>query len=614
MTDKHRSLWTRSSVALLEDNRFGSASAGGLLYRDPRGAIEAYDGDDIAQALAAIDAERANGAHCIGFFSYEFGYCIEPRLRPLLPKQRSLPLLSFGLFEPPQSLSPAAVTAFFGSDSYEIAGLTPLWDREAYTTRFHKVRALIEGGDAYQVNLTFPLAFKFSGSRRALFGDLRRSARAGHSAFLALDGLSILSLSPELFLRMDGDALEARPMKGTAKRGPTIEADNAIRHALYADPKNRAENLMIVDLMRNDLGRVAQTGSVRTDALFAVETYPTLHQMTSTIRAKAQSGTTLGELLPALFPAGSVTGAPKIRAMEIIAALESEPRGLYCGSIGALTPDGLSLNVAIRTLTIDDQGQGRVHIGSGLVADSRADSEYDECLLKAGFISRDAAPFSLIETLRWSSNDRYDLLDEHLERLRRSADYFLFPFREAEIRAALHDAAQSFPTSSRRVRLTLSEEGAIAVTHAALDPIKPPLRVILSARRVDRADPFFYHKTTRRGFYDSELQRLRTPSGADEVIFVNQDGAVTEGTRTNLFIQRGELLLTPPLSCGLLAGTLRARLLAEGKAREHLIAPGDLADATPLFLGNSVRGLMPALYCGREADYASRFPLITGST
>jgi len=352
---------------------------------------------------------------------------------------------------------------------------------------------------------------------------------------------------------------------------------------------------MIVDLLRNDLGRIAETGSVAVGSLFEIETYPTLHQMVSTIRAQLKPGTDLTAILTALFPSGSITGAPKIRAMEIIRALEEGPRGLYCGAIGHLSPDGgLSLNVAIRTITIDAQGQGTLGIGSGLVFDSEPQAEYEECLLKAAFLTQSREPFALIESFRWNAAEGYVLLTEHLARLAQSAAYFGFVHDADDIRCRLDDAAQRFPASERRVRLTLSETGQVTITDAPLPPpAEHPWKAVLSARRVASSDPMLYHKTTRRQFYENELARLQAAQGAHEVLFLNERGELTEGSRTNIFLERDGVLLTPALSAGLLPGTLRARLLAEGKAREAVLKPEDLEQGT-LFLGNAVRGLVPA--------------------
>jgi para-aminobenzoate synthetase/4-amino-4-deoxychorismate lyase len=597
-------LWTAASFALLDDYR-----AGGFLFAKPIGAIEAREPEDVEPALAALAEAQARGLHAAGFFSYELGYCLEPKLAPLLPAERSVPLLSFGLFEAPERLTPEAVEAVLsarGADEepYRLSAMHPLWSLEDYRARFEAVQGYIAAGDVYQVNLTFPLSFSLSGSPLRLFGELRRRARGGHTAYLGLEGLSILSLSPELFLEAEGTRLVTRPMKATAPRAPTLARDEAARQALAADAKSRAENLMIVDLLRNDLGRIAKTGSVAVEDLFTVETYPTLHTLTSIVGAERGPGIDLPALLQALFPSGSITGAPKIRAMEIIRALEPCPRGVYCGAIGHLAPDGaLKLNVAIRTLTIGHEGRSTLGIGGGLLFDSKLDAEYEECLLKARFLTREDPPFELIETFRWTKAEGYTLLDEHLSRLTDSARYFDFPSSQNAVRTALGEAALAFADDARRVRLTLSETGKIGISDAPLPPAPSArFKAALCAKPVSSADPFLYHKTTRREFYERELARLSADLGADEVLFVNERGEITEGTRMNIFLRRGTDFLTPALDCGLLPGTLRARLISEGKAREAILRPTDLpADPDALYLGNAVRGLMPARFIGAEA-------------
>ncbi len=591
-----RSLWSAQSFALLDD---ASEHGRGLLFEAPVESVEASSPGEITRAFDALAEARARGLHAVGFFAYELGYALEEKLEPLMPARRALPLLSFGLFGAPRALAQAEIALFLadkGTGPFAIEAPKPAFSFEAYAKRFATVKELIEAGDTYQINLTFPLRFGFSGDAIALFRRLRNTARAGYGALLALDGCHVLSLSPELFVETKNGIARARPMKGTAPRAPTPEADLALRAALKEDEKSRAENLMIVDLVRNDLGRVAETGSVRVEELFAIETYPTLHQMTSTITAKLLRGTDLRKLVAALFPCGSVTGAPKIRAMEIIHALEDGPRGIYCGAIGHVAPEGdIRFNVAIRTLTIDAKGQGTMGVGGGLVADSKLEAEYAECLLKARFLTEE--PFALIETLRWTRADGYFLLPLHLDRLVRSARHFGFSCTREGVERALAEAAVRFTAPRMRVRLLLDGEGKLAIEANELSDEEPQtMSFVLSERRVSSVEPLLYHKTTRRDFYESELSRLRALCGADEVVFQNERGELTEGSRTNLFIERQGGLFTPPVECGLLAGTLRRALLADSArpCREAVLTPADLDTADAIYLGNSVRGLVRA--------------------
>ena len=429
-------------------------------------------------------------------------------------------------------------------------------------------------------------------------------------------GFNVLSLSPELFFRREGKHMSTRPMKGTAPRGRTPREDARLRTWLAMDEKQRAENLMIVDLLRNDLGRVAKIGSVEVTDLFTVETYRSVHQMTSGISAELRSDMGLKDMLRALFPCGSVTGAPKVRAMEIIHELEPAPRGVYTGAIGHITPSGdAQFNVAIRTVVLDADG-GEMGIGSGIVANSKADSEFEECLLKAQFLTRPDAPFALIETLRYERGTGFHLLERHLARLQTSAAYFGYPFAREDVLQALDREAALVETPVAMLRFLLAEDGTITVTSTAIQlPTKNTVwRFVISDQRLDEKDPFFYHKTTRRQFYDREMERQKALTGCDEVVFLNKKGELTEGTRTNLFVELDGRLFTPALTCGLLPGTLREELLdlPRAAASEAVLSPQDLLGAERIYLGNSVRGLVRAELSGSEQE-RSREPADTAA-
>ncbi len=586
------------SYVLLDDAL--SPDGRSFLFEDPQRILCCTEPRDVEATLRDLAEAGAQGLYAAGFLAYELGYLLEPKLSGLLPEIDSKPLIWMGLFRRRESLNGDDVARFIdsrGGGDYRLEALRLSIDREDYLRAFAKVKDYIADGDAYQINLTFKYLFDFAGDPLALYRDLRRQQRAGYGAVISAPGFHVLSLSPELFLECaDGEA-SARPMKGTAPRGRTPDEDDELRAWLCEDPKSRAENLMIVDLLRNDLGRVAEIGSVRVTSLFDVERYPTVHQMTSGITARLRPGTGIGELLQGLFPCGSVTGAPKIRAMEIIRDLEGGPRGVYCGAIGMIEPNGdACLNVAIRTLLIDDHGRGEMGIGSGLVQDSDGAAEYEECLLKGRFLTSPDRPFQLIETLRWQ--DGYYLLDLHLERLQASSARFHFACDPAALREALESEARRFAGGVHRVRLLLDEDGRheITATEIELPAADSVQRFVLSDRRIDSADVFFYHKTTNRALYDEEFQRLSQVTGCDEVLFLNERGEVCEGSRSNVFIERDGWLLTPPLSSGLLAGTLRRHLLAApgGKVREAVLRPQDLEAAERIYFGNSVRGLVRA--------------------
>lgn len=588
---------------VLLDNSSGSAEPS-LLFKDPREIVAAWEPHQVADALARIDYCVKRGLHAAGFFAYELGYVVEPRLAPRLPQSRNVPLLWIGLYEEPQALSNAETQAWLvarTSGTYEFSDVARAWTREEYEQRFAAVQEKIRAGDIYQLNLTFKTCFRLTGSPMAFYRDLRVKQRVAYGGIVDTGEVTVLSASPELFIRMDGRTVETRPMKGTSPRAGTPEADAEARRVLATDEKQRAENLMIVDLMRNDISRISEIGSVEVTDLFTVETYRTLHQMTSGVRAQLKPNVGMMDLLKAIFPPGSVTGAPKIRAMELISDYETEPRGVYCGAIGHISPGGQAMfNVAIRTPVIFRDGHGEMGIGSGVVFDSQGGREYDECLLKMKFLTDPPKPFELIETILHEPGKGLWLIDRHLQRLEASARYFRFAFDSHAVEAALNAAVSGREGERLRLRLLLAEDGRITVT----DALQPPTaadtvwRFVVSPTRVSSADAFLYHKTTRRELYDREWQHYHDTANADEVIYLNERGEIAEGSRTNIFIAmpgspEGRLL-TPKLSSGLLPGTLRAELLASGRAEEAMLTLADLEAATTIYLGNSVRGLVPA--------------------
>jgi para-aminobenzoate synthetase/4-amino-4-deoxychorismate lyase len=569
---------------------FDDVSTGFLtVFADRRGLIRADRSEEVAPALEALQAAVAAGNYVAGYLAYEAGYALEPRLVPLEPPGRRGPLLWFGVFDPPEVVPAAALDGWRAGRAY--AGpLTPEWDAAAYAVRFDRVKALIAAGDFYQANLTFRASFPFAGHPMALYAKLRPAAGARYGAYIDTGAQQFLSLSPELFFEISNGIVTAKPMKGTAARDADPAVDARVRTALAASTKNRAENLMIVDLLRNDLGRIAELGSVTVPDLFAIETYPTVHQMVSTVSARLKRGSDIPAIMRALFPCGSVTGAPKIRAMETIAALEGSPREAYCGAIGWFAPDGSArFNVAIRTLTIEG-GRGELGIGGGIVQDSECADEYAEALLKARYYETARRPLELIETLRWSADEGFVRLDLHLDRMQASATFFGLAFDRIRALDVLDEAtyALALPVQDRcahRLRLTLDETGEIACTTARLVPTKDVWTVALADRRLQSSDPLARHKINWREAYDTA-----PPPGIDELVFLNERGEVAEGARTNVFVARDGHLLTPPLSAGCLDGVLRRALLAEGRALEAPLTPADLAGE--FYLGNSLRGLV----------------------
>ena len=565
----------KSPFVLIDDQ---SAGGRALLFTGAERIVETREPTDVRACI-----ERLAGRHAAGFLSYEAGHALEPKLAPLLRRPAAIepPLLWFGLFDAPEEVDAVALLPDPGG-AWAVEP-RPCIERADYERAVGRVLAHIEAGDIYQANLTFSADVRFAGHPLALYAALRTRAAAPYGAIVYTGAHWILSFSPELFFETDGSRIVARPMKGTAPR-------SADPQSLRADPKQRAENLMIVDLLRNDLSRISRPGTVKVPSLFEVETYPTLHQMTSTVTAELEPGAaTPARLLGALFPCGSITGAPKIRAQQILHGLEPGPRGVYTGAIGRLAPGGEALfNVAIRTLVAaDGAGVARLGLGSGIVADSEAAGEWRECLAKGAFVTDRARSFDLVETMRFEPDEGLPDLERHLVRLKRSADALGFAFDRHHARNELQAATFRLPGASR-VRLLLSPTGALAIEIGPLPPAPAePVAAALAPRLVAADDFRLAHKTSDRAFWDA----VRDPR-AFETIVHDEAGFLTEGTFTSLFVERGGTLLTPPLARGLLPGVLRERLLKEGAAEEaDLVA----ADLVPGFLiGNALRGLIRA--------------------
>jgi para-aminobenzoate synthetase/4-amino-4-deoxychorismate lyase len=552
----------------------GWGGGGARLYRAPVEIVEAWRLDEVRPALARLrDAER----EAVGFLAYEAGHALEPKLAALAPETGEMPLLWFGLFAPPELIDLARLPS---PDGAWAAEPSPRIAREAYLAAAETVLEHILEGDVYQANLTFEAEVATQGHPLALYAALRRRARAGWGGVVFTGRQWMLSFSPELFFTLEAGRITARPMKGTAR-------PDADPEALRGDPKQRAENLMIVDLLRNDLSRVAARGSVAVPKLFDVELYPTVQQMTSTVTATLRDGLGPVDVLEAIFPCGSITGAPKIRAQEILHGLECRPRGVYTGSIGRLAPDGdAAFNVAIRTLVLQDgEGRGRIGLGSGIVADSRPGDEWLECLAKGAFVETDRR-FDLIETMRFDPEEGIAELERHLARMKRSAEALGFSFDRHHARNELQAATFAL-RGARRLRLLLSRSGALAIETRPL-PTAPagPVRVGLSPLPVDPSDFRLRHKTSDRRFYDAAR------GDGFEMVFLDPDGFVTEGSFTNVFVERDGKLLTPPLSRGLLPGILRERLIEEGRALEADLREDDLRAG--FLIGNSLRGLVGA--------------------
>lgn len=572
------------------------------------GEIRCDDPDTFAAAVDEVDRLRAAGKHLAGFISYEAGYLTEKSLSHLLPRVRDVPLIWMGIFTRVEEVEISSSETAPPVKAGVIEGLAAELEPTDYQGAITRTLDYIKAGDIYQANFTYRSAFSWSGNPLNLFDALTRTQPVPYAAYIDTGEEVILSLSPELFFDISGGIIRARPMKGTSKRGRTNDEDAALSEALTSDPKERAENLMILDLMRNDLSRVAVPGSVRVPERFTVERYRTVLQMTSSVEARLKTQTSFTALLGALFPCGSVTGAPKVRAMEIICELEQSPRGVYTGAIGHLGPtvDGegeAAFNVAIRTLTLKPDGatdkawRGTVGVGGGIVFDSTPAREYQECQVKIKFLDRpDKEPIQLIETMKVDAGE-IALLEEHLARLAASAHYFDFPCDRDDVRRVLLRHASDLGPGIWRLRLLLGADGALEFSHAALGGPRPPLGFSIAPVRVDSNDVFLFHKTTRRAVFEETLAAEAARVGADEVVFMNERGELTEGARSTLFLRKGRDLLTPPLASGCLPGTLRASMLQDPGTRviEQVLSLDDLHGANEIFFGNSVRGLERAL-------------------
>ena len=591
-----------------------------VLFLQPMERLDFFQGDDPVRFVKTLEQKLAQGCYLAGWMSYEFGYLLEQQLTEQLPlSTQGSPLVSFGVFAEAIVHEHVADACDFPQSSsklssdFTVSNIRPSQEKPDYLDAVHQIKEYIAAGDTYQVNYTLKLLFDFAGSVENFYAHLRANQSVAYGAMMRLGGEHILSLSPELFFRVDDDKVMARPMKGTMQRGRDSLEDTGFCEKLRNDPKNRSENVMIVDLLRNDLGRLTHEcddNKVITSSLFDVERYESVLQMTSTIFTQTEknvfSQVSMLAFLKALFPCGSVTGAPKIRTMEIIRELEPFPRGVYTGAIGYFSPNGDAVfNVPIRTIHLQD-GKGQMGIGSGIVQDSDPEQEWEECLLKAHFLTRAQPVFSLFETVLLTKSDGYWLLEYHLERLQQSADYFAFYYDAKLLLSKLEKVERENSDAFLRVRVSLQKDGTIITESVPCEP--PQLRCLperpkeaneslplisLSARRVDSSSSFFFHKTSHRQLFQEEFTRAQE-EGLLDIIFQNEQDEITEGCITNLIIYRDGQYVTPMVSSALLAGTMRRKLLADCKPSvvEQTLSRKDLQQAEAIFCCNSVRGVV----------------------
>jgi para-aminobenzoate synthetase/4-amino-4-deoxychorismate lyase len=533
---------------------------------------------------------HSNGYHLAGYLSYELGMHLESKLNVLISEISDEPLLHFGVFNSFSEHAP--IDCLYTSENIDL-NLKPSWTEAKYKKKFKRTMTYIRQGDAYQVNLTFPMRAKFKRSARTLYSAFRSRQKGSYGGIISLTGgPEIISHSPELFFSKFGKKMTMRPMKGTRPRAKTAEADNKLKKNMKLDEKSQAENLMIVDLLRNDLSRISDTGSVKVPELFSLETYPTLHQMTSQVTSKLKDGQNFIDIFKGLFPCGSVTGAPKIRAMEIINELEDSDRGAYCGSIGYIDPEGTAcFNVCIRTIILKE-GELRYNVGSGLVMDSVASDEYAECILKADVLKKQNS--EILETFLWQPGTGVKNFIQHKKRLIKTANELKYPFKDVDFQNAIKSIKSL--DKPQRVRLALNNLGEFDIQQSDYKPYQINSEVTFSLSKYPLSDKVQVtrHKVSDRNFYDGERNRIRQLTDADEVIFLNNKNEICEGSFTSIFIKKNGFLVTPPLSSGLLPGILRADLLEKKQAIEGILTITDIIEADEVFLGNSLRGLMKA--------------------
>lgn len=582
---------------LFETGLFDKDNFTSYVFFDPIDIIKTNRYRDVPAAFEKIE-NYAKKYYLAGYFSYELGYYFEDFKTGV---SSGYPLIHLGVFDrlicfnhKTEKINinvPGLFAEREKNKDFSVRNLRLNFRKAEYVNKVNRIKDYIRRGDTYQVNLTGKFRFGFEGSAYSFYRHLKNRQNVPYGSFCKLGSEYLACLSPELFFRREGRILYSRPMKGTIKRGKDIKEDREMSLGLKNSRKDLAENLMIVDLIRNDLGRISKTGTVRVRSLFDIEKYDTLFQMTSTVGGVLREDITYFELFKNIFPGGSVTGAPKIRTMQIIRELEGTARNIYCGALGIIFPDDKAVfNLPIRTISLTDS-KGEMGIGSGIVYDSDPDREFDECLLKAKFFTEEHQPFHLLESILWEG--KYRFLDEHLKRIKDSADYFNFYFNCTYITKQLETAAKDFKGGCRyKVRLLLDSIGDAKIEYSKLagEKDRKERYAAISGHRIDPCNIFRYHKTTNRKLYDSEYDYYHR-KGYFDVLFLNTKNEVSEGAISNIIIEKNKRYCTPPVSSGILPGIFRDYFIKKHNAKEKPIFLKDLAAADRIFLCNSVRGL-----------------------
>ncbi len=562
-----------------------------LCFEKPIEVLTASEPAEVRDVLKMCFEHSRRGKFAAGFVCYEAASGLDSANTVIMPEKNGLPLVWFGIFD---EVSKTDLPAHQSAQRVYL-DWQPETSKTAYRKGIDAIKEYIRSGNTYQVNYTTRLKAAFDADAFDFFVSIAEDCRAGYCAFIETDDFAVCSFSPELFFELKDGFVVTRPVKGTASRAFTAEGDRLQRQKLFNSQKDRAENVMIVDMLRNDLGKIAYPGSVCVSKLFEIEKYPTLYQMSSTITARTDF--TADEVFSHLFPCASITGAPKCRTMGIIAELEDSPRGVYTGSIGYFAPDNSAyFNVAIRTVSVDKVAREAVYgVGGAIVWDSTAEGEYDECITKTAFLScqsRRSDDFKLLESLLWTKDNGFYLLELHLERLKDSAEYFDFEFDASGIVNSLERAIACCKAESCKVRLLLAKDGKAVVEVQPLGGSDGEVKFAVASEAIDSSDVFLYHKTTRRDVYKNAFSGI---SGCEEVLLFNERGEITEGSFHNAVFEADGVLYTPPVSSGLLAGVMRRHLLEEGRLVEKVITLCDIDDYDNIYLINSVRGFRKAL-------------------
>lgn len=589
--------------ALLEDSKSGRDVAQNLLFTDLVEEIIANAEDEIPAALDKIEQCRQQGLYLCGYLAYEAGYYfIDKQIKRTKEDHTEQALIHLIAFKSMQTLDRSTIDNAFSAIKQDpqsqlcAHGFKLSVTENKYLDAIKKIKNYIKAGDTYQINYTIKFKFRLRGTANALYQALRQTQPVEFGAFLNFPKLKIVSLSPELFVTKKDDTLMSKPMKGTAKRGLNETEDEFIVDFLKNDPKTLSENVMIVDLIRNDFGRICKTGSVVVKNLFEVQTFKTIHQMISTVKGKLKSNISFGDLLKGLFPCGSITGAPKIRTMEIINDLEAESRGVYTGAIGYILPNNdFYFNVPIRTIVMNKRNQCEMGIGSGIIYESNAKAEFEECILKADFLTNLNNNFYLIETFKYDVNKKqFNHLAEHMYRLDDSAGYFGFKLKQFviderldEIKAELKDK-----TENHKVRLCAYQNGDVDISYEAIPKSDDSEKIVtIGEQKISSRSIFQYHKTSRREVYIDEFTKAKK-AGFYDAIILNEHNEVAEGCIHNLFIRKDGQLITPPIKAGVLHGIYRQKMIESENVIEKRITLDDLKNADEILLSNSVRGLV----------------------